>query len=180
MRGATGCRSFQMPTFLLLAALLAPFPLGAVSGTVPGASASSLGAPDRKAPADGEGPTIRQVRASPPVARPGETVSLAAEITDPSGVLAAWVLVEGPEVDLNITLVPFGETWYLNRSWEAPGGYLFHIGAEDGAGNVSMATGSFQVQGSLMDTFAAVLVIGTLLVAGAAGVIFLVLQRGRA
>ncbi|MEE9173577.1 MAG: hypothetical protein V3U30_01215, partial [Thermoplasmata archaeon] len=95
------------------------------------------GAPDL------HGPTIRDVRSVPPLARPGERVSLGAVITDTDGVQAAWVLIDAPDVDLNITLVPFGDTWYLNRSWQTPGVYRFQIWAQDGEENLSMAPGSF-------------------------------------
>lgn len=126
---------------------------------------------------DDEGPAIRNVRATPPVAFPDEVISLGATITDPSGVMAAWILIETPAVGLNITLVRFGDEWFLNRSWETPGAYRFQIWAEDGLGNLSMASGDFQVQASLMNTFAAILLIGSLLVAGGALFTFLWLRR---
>ncbi len=130
------------------------------------------GAPDL------QGPAIREVRSIPPLARPGESVSLGAVITDPDGVQAVWVLIEAPDVDLNMTLVPFGDTWYLNRSWQTPGVYGFQIWAQDGAGNLSMALGSFQVQASLAGTFALVLLLGTLFAVGAGGVLVLLIRRG--
>lgn len=96
--------------------------------------------------ADFEGPSIRDITAFPAVAGVGESVSLSATITDPSGVSAAWVVIAGPEVMLNSTLVPFGDRWVLNRTWEAPGTYEFEIWAQDGAGNFNMALGSFEIQ----------------------------------
>lgn len=122
---------------------------------------------------DQEGPTIVDVRATPPRAHPGEMVSLGATITDASGVRAAWVRVEGPGLDLNVTLVGFGASWFLNRSWETTGVYRFDIGAQDGAGNINTAPGSFHVQDSLAGTFGLVLLLGTLLAAGAGALVVL-------
>ncbi len=129
------------------------------------------GAPDL------HGPTIRDVRSVPPLARPGERVSLGAVITDTDGVQAAWVLIDAPDVDLNITLVPFGDTWYLNRSWQTPGVYRFQIWAQDGEENLSMVPGSFHVQASLAGTFALVLLLGTLFTVGAGAILFLLFHR---
>ncbi|MFQ5553583.1 MAG: hypothetical protein ACE5EW_07715, partial [Thermoplasmata archaeon] len=81
----------------------------------------SARSPEWQKSADVVGPTVQDVRANPPLARPGEVVSLEARITDPSGVQAAWVLIEAPDVDLNVTLVAFGDLWFLNRSWESLG-----------------------------------------------------------
>ncbi len=142
------------------------------SPSEPSDPAAWRGAPDL------HGPTIRDVRSIPPLARPGEGVSLGAVITDPDGVQAAWVLIEAPDVDLNITLVPFGDTWYLNRSWQTLGVYGFQIWAQDGEGHLSMAPGSFQVQASLARTFALVLLLGTLFAVGAGAALVLLIHRG--
>ena len=168
-------------SWAIVLALLALLVFGAggplLSGAHGGPSEPSDPAAWRGAP-DIHGPTIRDVRSIPPLARPGERVSLGAVITDPDGVQAAWVLIEAPDVDLNITLVPFGDTWYLNRSWQTPGVYGFQIWAQDGEGNLSMVPGSFHVQASLAGTFALVLLIGTLFTVGAGAVLFLLFHRG--
>lgn len=128
---------------------------------------------DRQAPVDREGPLIQDVRAIPPVARPGEVVSLGARITDSSGVRSAWVRIQAPDVDLNVTLVASGDAWFLNRSWETRGGYGFEIGAQDGVGNLNTATGSFQVLDSLAGTFGLVILLGTLVAVGAGALAYL-------
>ena len=129
---------------------------------------------------DLDGPSITGVLASPGVVRPGETVSIGATITDPSGVEIAWIVVEGPDVTLNITLVRFGDRWFLNRSWEAAGSYRFVIGAEDGVGNVHTEAGSFQVQDSLAGTFGLVVLLGTLFTVGSGTLVYLWIHRRRA
>ncbi|MFQ6013240.1 MAG: hypothetical protein ACE5LS_06315 [Thermoplasmata archaeon] len=168
-------------SWALVVALLALLALGAggplLSGAPGGPSAPLELAAWRGAP-DLDGPTIRDVRAVPPLARPGESVSLVAVITDPDGVQASWVLIEAPDVDLNMTLVAFGDTWYLNRSWQTPGVYGFQVWAQDGAGNLSTAPGSFQVQASLAGTLALVVLLGTLLAVGAGAILFLLVRRG--
>ncbi|MFQ5986803.1 MAG: hypothetical protein ACE5KQ_05540 [Thermoplasmata archaeon] len=133
--------------------------------------------PEWQESADVVGPTIQDVRATPPLARPGEVVSLEARITDPSGVQAAWVLIEAPDVDLNVTLVASGDLWFLNRSWESQGVYRFEILAQDGAGNVNTAIGSFQVQDSLAGAFALLVLFGTLLGVGAGALAYLLVRR---
>lgn len=130
--------------------------------------------------ADLEGPAIGDVVASPSVARPGEMVSVGATITDPSGVAAAWVVVRFPDVTLNLTLVRFGDRWYLNRSWEAPGTYQFEIGAQDGAGNLNTAAGGFQIRVPGPDPLLIVAIAGSL--AGGVALLvayFLFRRRGK-
>ncbi len=129
---------------------------------------------------DLDGPSITGLLASPSVAQPGETVSIGATIVDPSGVAIAWIVVEGPDVTLNITLVRFGDRWFLNRSWEAAGSYRLVIGAQDGVGNVQTADGSFQVQDSLAGTFGLVVLLGTLLTVGSGALVYLWIHRIRA
>lgn len=106
-------------------------------------------------------------------------MSLGAAITDPSGVGGAWVRIEGPGVDLNVTLVGFGDMWFLNRSWEMTGAYDFEIGAQDTIGNVNAAIGSFQVRDSLADTFGLVVLLGTLLGVGGGTLAVLWYRRRR-
>ncbi len=157
-----------IPVLLLL--LLVEGSLLAGTGGAPLLPDSTLA---RQGGPDQEGPTIADVRATPPRARPGEMVSLGATITDASGVRAAWVRIEGPGLDLNVTLVAFGATWFLNRSWETTGVYRFDVGAQDGAGNINTAPGSFHVQDSLAGTFGLVLLFGTLFAVGAGAFVVL-------
>ena len=138
---------------------------------------SPIGTQAGPAGPDPEGPSISNVRATPPLARPFETVSIGAVITDPSGIPSAWVRIEGPGVNLNVTLVAFGDMWFLNRSWESVGGYAFEIGAVDGDGNINTAAGSFQVQDSLANTFGLVVLLGTLLAVGSGAIIVLWFRR---
>ena len=126
---------------------------------------------------DLDGPSINGLEASPSVTQPGEIVSIGATITDPSGVTEAWVLVEGSDLTLNLTLVQFGSQWFLNRSWEAAGTYQIEIGARDGVGNVNTAGGSFQVQETLGSTIGLVVLLGTLAALGAGGIVYLWIRR---
>ncbi len=126
---------------------------------------------------DVDSPSITEVSVSPSVARPGEFVSIGATITDSSGVASAWIVVEGPDVILNITLVQFGDRWFLNRSWEAAGTYEFVIGAQDMVGNVNTTPGSFRVEESLAGTFGLLVLYGTLLALGAGGLVYLWIRR---
>ncbi|MFQ5553656.1 MAG: hypothetical protein ACE5EW_08100, partial [Thermoplasmata archaeon] len=57
------------------------------------------------------------------------------------------------------------------------GVYRFEIFAQDGAGNLNAAAGSFQVQDSLAGPFALVVLFGTLLGVGAGAFAFLLLRR---
>lgn len=164
------------PVLLLTITLLVE---GSVLAGTEGAPRLLGGPMARQGGLDLEGPTIVDVRATPSRSRPGEVVSLGATITDASGVRAAWVRIEGPGLDLNVTLVPFGASWFLNRSWETPGVYRFAIGAQDGAGNINTAPGSFHVQDSLAGTLGLVLLYGTLLAAGPGAFIVLWVRRRR-
>ena len=98
-------------------------------------------------------------------------------MTDPSGVTEAWVLVEGPDMTRNLTLVQFGSRWFLHRSWEASGTYQIEIVARDGAGNVNTARGSFRLQETLGSTLGLVVLLGTLAPSGAGGGVYLWIRR---
>ncbi len=170
-------RSLLSVAAFTLLTLVACAPLGGQPAVADHAPTLGPDTMARQAGPDLEGPSIVNVRASPPLARPGEIVSLGAVITDPSGVSVAWVRIEGPGVDLNVTLVAFGDAWFLNRSWETPGGYAFEIGAQDGVGNVNAAAGRFQIQESLANTFGLVVLLGTLLAVGAGALVVLWFRR---
>ena len=126
---------------------------------------------------DVDGPSITGILVAPSVARPGEIVSIEVTITDSSGVASAWIVVEGPDVILNITLVRFGDRWFLNRSWEPAGTYQFVIGAQDVVGNVNTAPGGFRVEESLAGTFGLLVLFGTLLGVGGGALVYLWISR---
>ncbi|MEE8198856.1 MAG: hypothetical protein V3R48_04005, partial [Thermoplasmata archaeon] len=126
---------------------------------------------------DEDSPSITGILVSPRVARPGEFVSIGATITDSSGVASAWIVVAGPDVILNITLVQFGDQWFLNRSWEAVGTYEFVIGAQDVVGNVNTASGSFSIEESLAGTFGLLVLLGTPLAVGVGVLVYLWIRR---
>ena len=126
---------------------------------------------------DEDSPSITGILVSPRVARPGEFVSIGATITDSSGVASAWIVVAGPDVSLNITLVQFGDQWFLNRSWEVVGTYEFVIGAQDVVGNVNTASGSFSIEESLAGTFGLLVLLGTPLAVGVGVLVYLWIRR---
>ncbi|MEE9163514.1 MAG: Ig-like domain-containing protein, partial [Thermoplasmata archaeon] len=128
---------------------------------------------------DVDSPSITGILVSPSLARPGEVVSISATITDSNDVASAWIVVAGPDVTLNITLVQFGDQWFLNRSWEAVGTYEFVIGAQDVVGNVNTASGTFAVQESLAGTFGLLVLLGTPLAVGVGVLVFLWIRRRR-
>jgi hypothetical protein len=126
---------------------------------------------------DVDGPSITEVRVAPTVAEPGQIVSIGATIVDESTVADAWVAIEGPGLMLNVTLVQFGDQWFLNRSWDMAGTYRFTIGARDVVGNVNTVSGSFQVAESLAGTFGLLVLFGTLLAVGAGALVYLWIRR---
>lgn len=97
-------------------------------------------------PTDTTPPVVSAVLAAPSSQVTGGFVNLTATITDDVGVAAASAHIVGPGFNQNLTMAVLGgSTWFVNRTYGAPGTYSVTVWASDATGNIGSGGGTFTI-----------------------------------